>query len=151
VLPLSVSHGKYIKYVSFPWPPVVTAHDHKRLARALHFSGSYWRYKNYPYTQYSVNSIRSYPSLQTVQKTISYQNLFAMTTFKDQGRTLKSVRIYPPSPGLSIASSMWNFPDLLHLTHSLLGVLKGTDNVEKNTDNVKYLKSRSALKFQIHK
>jgi hypothetical protein len=29
------SHGKYMKNVSFPWPPVVKAHDRKRLARAL--------------------------------------------------------------------------------------------------------------------
>ena len=32
------SHGKYIKNVSFPWPPVVAEHDRKRLARALYSS-----------------------------------------------------------------------------------------------------------------
>jgi hypothetical protein len=70
VLPLPGSHRKG----SFPWPPVVAAHDHKKLARALHSSGSYWLYKRYPYTQDSVKPIRSYHSLQTVQKMISDQN-----------------------------------------------------------------------------
>jgi hypothetical protein len=65
------SHGKYIKFVNFPWPAVVAAHDRKRLARALPISGSYWRYKIYPNTQNSVRSIRTYHSLQTAQKTIS--------------------------------------------------------------------------------
>jgi hypothetical protein len=35
------SHGKYMKYVSFPWSPVVAAHDRKRLTRAICSSGSY--------------------------------------------------------------------------------------------------------------
>jgi hypothetical protein len=26
------SHGKYMEYISFPWFPVVAAHDRKRLA-----------------------------------------------------------------------------------------------------------------------
>jgi hypothetical protein len=30
------SHGKYIKYVSFLWPPDVAAHGRKRLARELY-------------------------------------------------------------------------------------------------------------------
>jgi hypothetical protein len=36
------SHGNYSKYFSFPWLPVVAAHDRKRLAQALYTSGSYW-------------------------------------------------------------------------------------------------------------
>ena len=34
--PLRPREIRYMKYVSFPWPPVVVPHDHKRLAQALH-------------------------------------------------------------------------------------------------------------------
>jgi hypothetical protein len=48
-----------MKYVRFPWPPVVVAHDHKRLAQALHTGSNHdclsafftGFYKNYPFTQ----------------------------------------------------------------------------------------------------
>jgi hypothetical protein len=36
------SHGQHTKYVSFPWPPEVARHVRKRLAGAMHISGSYW-------------------------------------------------------------------------------------------------------------
>ena len=39
----TVSHGKYIKHVIFPWPAAVAAHDSKRLGRQLHSSGCYWK------------------------------------------------------------------------------------------------------------
>jgi hypothetical protein len=58
------SHEKYMKYVSFSWPPVVAA-------RALHSSGRYWPSENYPFTHNAVVTLRSY---QTVQLTVSYQN-----------------------------------------------------------------------------
>jgi len=45
VLLLPGSRGNYIKYVSFPWLPVVAAHDRKGLAQELHSSGSYGLYK----------------------------------------------------------------------------------------------------------
>jgi hypothetical protein len=45
------SHGKYINYVMFRWPPALIAHDCKRLAQTLHSSGSYWFKEKYPYTQ----------------------------------------------------------------------------------------------------
>jgi len=40
------NHGKYNKYVSFLWPSLVAAHDHKKHARVLLRCGSYWLYKN---------------------------------------------------------------------------------------------------------
>jgi hypothetical protein len=48
-----------MKYVSFSWPPVVVAHDHKRLAQALHTGSNrdclsaevIGCYKTYPFTQ----------------------------------------------------------------------------------------------------
>jgi hypothetical protein len=36
------SHGRYMKYVSFPWPPVLVAHNRKKLVQAPHSSGGYW-------------------------------------------------------------------------------------------------------------
>jgi len=76
-------------------------------------------------------SIRSCPSLQTVQITISAQSRFCMTINKAQGRTLKCAGIYLPSPVFFHGSCMWHFPDPLHLTTSLLQLLKGTDKVRK--------------------
>jgi len=49
-----VSYGKYLKYISFPWPPVVALHGHKWFARALKSNTIYWLYKIYPYIQHSV-------------------------------------------------------------------------------------------------
>ena len=65
-----VRYGKYLKYISFPWPPVVAVHDHKWYARALQNNGIYWLHKNYPYTQHSVMFQRLCNTLQTVQKTV---------------------------------------------------------------------------------
>jgi len=45
---------KYLKYISFPWPQMVAAHDCKRAARAPYSSGSRWLCTNYPYTQHSL-------------------------------------------------------------------------------------------------
>jgi hypothetical protein len=45
------NHGQCMKYISFPWPPVVAAHNRKRLERALQSSRIYLSQKNYPYTQ----------------------------------------------------------------------------------------------------
>jgi hypothetical protein len=88
-----------IKYVSFPWHPVVAAHDRNRLARAPHNRGSYWLYKNYPYTQDSAVSIRPYHSLQTSQyDKFPIQIAVTMTMCKAQGQTLIPAAIYPPSP-----------------------------------------------------
>jgi len=36
------NHGKYTKYVSFPWPPVVAAYVRKWLRRTLCSSWTYW-------------------------------------------------------------------------------------------------------------
>ena len=35
------SRGMFMKYVSFPWPPVVAVHDRMRLGRALIRNGGY--------------------------------------------------------------------------------------------------------------
>jgi len=62
------SHGKYMKYISFPWLPVVAAHDRKTFARALRsIAGSKKAILIY-------TSFRSRHSVQTVQKTICDQN-----------------------------------------------------------------------------
>jgi len=53
-------HSSYMKCVGFPWPPVVAAHNRKRLGWAYHSRCNYWLQKNYPYNQDSVMSIRFY-------------------------------------------------------------------------------------------
>lgn len=87
------SHGKYTKYVSFPWPSVVAAHDRKRLvehSKAVEATGSI---KKHSHTQYTFMSSRSYRSIQTVQMMVSGQKWFAKTTKKAQGQMLKHVWI----------------------------------------------------------
>jgi len=59
------SHKTYMKYISFPWPPVVAAHERKTFAGALRSSAGSRR--AILYTRYSVMSIRSHHSFQTVQ------------------------------------------------------------------------------------
>jgi len=58
--------------------------------------------------------------------------------------------IYGPFFFSPMDSSKWHFSDLLQLT-SLLKLLKGLDNVQKVTDNVKRCISRRTLMFQIYK
>ena len=50
----SGSCGKYMKYIGFPWPPVVAAHDRKRLPEHCIAAEGYWLQKNYPYTHHPV-------------------------------------------------------------------------------------------------
>jgi len=99
------SHGKYMKHVSLDlwwWQ-----HDCKRLARTLYNIRSYWL----PYIQDSVMSIRSQYSLQTLQKTLSDQIMFAKTiTLK--GRCLTCLNISITTCFISLTSSMWHFPIL---------------------------------------
>jgi hypothetical protein len=51
----------------------------------------------FPYTQVSITSIRSFLSLQTVQKTIPFKIAFALTISTAQRQTLKRAAVYPPS------------------------------------------------------
>jgi hypothetical protein len=48
-------HGKYKKYISFPWSSVVSAHNRKKLVQALQSSGNLLAVESYPYPkiQYS--------------------------------------------------------------------------------------------------
>ena len=111
------SHGKYMKYASIDhwwWQ-----HDCKRLAWTLYNIRSYWLLKQHSYTQDSVMPIRSQYSLQTLQKTLSDQIMFAKTmTLK--GRCLNMFeyinhRMFYPLGQLYVA-----FPNPLHLTRSAL-------------------------------
>ena len=144
------SHGKYMTYVSFPWPPVVAAHDHKGLARAQYNSGSYCFRKNHPYANDSVMFISSYHSLQTVQKTISDQNRIFTTNNKAQGQTFKHCNI-------STITSF--FHGHLYVTFFrsssfdtlLLKLLQGIGSVRKwYIYSTKHCISRGALRFQIY-
>ena len=58
-----------------------------------------------------------------------YLPLSAMTVNMADGHTLTCVGIYLPSCFVPMDSSVWNFPQPLHLTMSLLQLLKGTDNL----------------------
>jgi hypothetical protein len=78
-------------------------------------------------------SIRSYHSREYVQKTIFEQNRVCYDN-KAQRQTLKRVGLYPSSPVFFLmASCMGHFPDL-HLTTSLLQLLKVFGNVQKMTE-----------------
>ena len=113
-------HGKYMKYASFPWPSVVAApHCIAELV-----SGSR---KTNPYV---LISISSYHTLQTVQKTISYHNRLGY----DNKFGLKVLQYIYHCLSFPMASSMWHFPEPLHLTTSLLQLMKGTDNLQKMRD-----------------
>jgi hypothetical protein len=79
-----------MKYISFPWPPVVAAHDRKTFAGALRSSAGSRR--AILYTQYSVMSIRSHHSFQTVQNRSAIKIAYAMTTSNAQGQTLNMLQ-----------------------------------------------------------
>ena len=83
----SLSLPETMKYVSFPWSPVLAAHDRERFPRGSNSSGSHWLWKNYSNTQNSVMPFRSYHSLFPTK--IS----FAVTT--------RRIATHSPSPVFS--------------------------------------------------
>lgn len=103
----SLSLLEAMKYVSFPWSPVVAAHDRESFTQGLNSSGSRWLWKNYPYTQNSVMLFRSYHSPLPTKLSL------AVTTR----------RVFPH------ASSMLHSPDSVHLAKSMLQLLKDIDSV----------------------
>ena len=107
--------------ISFTWPLVMAAHDHNRLARALHTNEKQCLSKSYPYIKHRVTSFKSYHSLQIV-----------MTINTAQGQTLKHGGRYSLSRNFTTASSMRHFSYPVHLRTSQLQVLKGIENAEKN-------------------
>jgi hypothetical protein len=77
--------------------------------------------------------------------------VFALTINKFQDYMLERVAIYLPSPVFPMARSIRHFPDPLHLTTSLLQLLRDIDNVQRMTEKLMYKKhciSRHALIFQ---
>jgi hypothetical protein len=86
------SRAKYMKYVSFPWPPVVKAHDRKMLTVALLSRESYWLL---------IRRIQLYPSDPTIPfrpcRLLPIKIAFAMTINKSPGHAIKRTVIYPPS------------------------------------------------------
>jgi hypothetical protein len=73
-------------------------------------------------------SIRSNNSLQTAQKTISDRNRTG-TVSKAQGQAYERVGIYRPSLVFPMARAIWRSPVPLHMTTSLLELLKGVVSV----------------------
>jgi len=61
-----------------------------------------------------------------------------MTINKSQGQTLRRIAIYPSLPvhphPPSNGRSMWDFPETIHLTTSLLQLWNSVDNAEKTID-----------------
>jgi hypothetical protein len=55
-----------------------------------------------------------------------------MTFNKAQRQTLKRVAVYPLAPVFPMASSVWHFPNPLHLTTLLLQLLKAIDKRAEN-------------------
>jgi hypothetical protein len=78
------------------------------------------------------------PSIRFKQRIRRFPIKFAsaVTSSKAQRQTLKRVAIYPPSPVFfpPMASSMWHFPNPLHLTTSLLQLLECVDSLQKMID-----------------
>jgi hypothetical protein len=72
----------------------VAAQDRKSLARALHGSGRYWRYKVYPHTQNSEPNNH----FKKCRRQFSTKIAFGMKINEAQGQTLKRVPIYPSLP-----------------------------------------------------
>jgi hypothetical protein len=89
VLPLPEAMGSTL-------PPVMVAYDSKKLARALHSSGSFWFQENYPYTLNSGTSIRPYQS-QLCRRRFLIKIAFPIAIKKIQGWTHKHIWIYLPS------------------------------------------------------
>jgi hypothetical protein len=123
-----------MKYVGFPWPPVVVSYERNSLARALitgtgaaYSIRSYWLQKKYLYTHDALLSIRSRHTIQTVQKTISDQNVFAVTVSKTKGQTFKRAAKYLTSPASYPGGQFGGFfSEAVYLT-SLLQLLTSSD------------------------
>lgn len=100
------SQGTYVKYVRFPWPLVVSAHNRQRKYRFL------WQ------------------------------------PIRLKGRCLNVFKYIKHSLFSPMASPTWHFLDPLHLTTSLLQLLKGTDKNDRLiTSNILYLEVISILKY----
>ena len=87
----------------------------------MYSSGCYRLQKNYPYEQGSFMSIRYYQSLQNLQQTISDQNrVFLRQSVRLKIRRLNLLQYIHHRLYFPMASSMFRFPEPLHLTTSLL-------------------------------
>jgi hypothetical protein len=92
------SHGEYLKYVSFPWPPVEPAHDPKSLHEqyiAADVTGS-----NHTVLIPTTELCPSDPAIpfQLCAGRFPIKIAFAMTIRKAEGRTLEPAALYPPLP-----------------------------------------------------
>jgi hypothetical protein len=92
------SHGEYLKYVSFLWPPVEPAHDPKsphEQCIAADVTGS-----NQTVLIPTIQLCPSDPSIPFQLRTGRFpiQIAVALKISKAQGQTLEPAAIYPPSP-----------------------------------------------------
>jgi hypothetical protein len=116
------SHGMYMKYASFPWPPFVTWNCCKTLARGLRNRGDYFLQKNLFITRIQLGLLNPTITFKLCSRPFPIKFAFGMrvSKLKDSGLHVMQCihhRLFPPSP---MASSMWYIPDHLHLTTSLL-------------------------------
>jgi len=96
-------------------------------------------------------SIRSYHSLQAVQKTLSDQYRVCYDNqYSSKHRCLTMLEYIHHFMLFRMASSMGHFPDPLHLAMLLLQLLKGINNTQKMIHNTKHFISISALEFHIY-
>jgi hypothetical protein len=108
------------EYGSFPWPPLVAAYDCNGITQALHKSRSFGSGETSLIPGILLCSPDPNLPFKRRRRQFPVKIAFAMTISKAQGQTLKPVAIYLPSSVFPMASSMWNFPDPLHLPTSLV-------------------------------
>jgi hypothetical protein len=120
-----------MEYVRFPWPPVwqhMIVRGLQEHCIATEVIGSTKKTNLIP-------TIQLCPLVPTIpfelwRRRFPTKIAFAMKINQGQGQTLKSVGTYPSLPVFPMVSSTWHFSDPLHLTTSLLLLLKGVDNVQ---------------------
>jgi len=111
-----------MKYVSFPWPPVVAAHYRKWFARTLHGN---WRSGSRQ--TILLPSIQLCPSDPTIPFKIFRRRFpiwmaFGMTIML-KGRRLNLLQYIYLRLFFPMASSVWQLIVPLHLTKSLLQIM----------------------------
>ena len=99
------------EYVSFPWPPLVAAHDRNGITQALHNSRSFGSGETFLIPGIQLCLFVPAIPFKRRRRCFSIKIVFTVAINEAQGQTLIPVAIYLPSSVFPMASSMWNFLD----------------------------------------
>jgi hypothetical protein len=124
----------------------VAAHDRKRFLRAMHSSGYLL----------ALEKLSLYSGFSYVHQIMTFHSIYVEDDFRLKLRLLRhlirlkvkrlNVLEYTPNRLFyPMASSVWQLPDPLHLTTSLLQLLKGIEGIENDKSNILH---REELKLQ---